>query len=174
HALHKPQSDAIWQGQRFYLLAGRMQIAAAALRSACMPSRSILPRYLQWNGHLVECFVECGSRTVGCATLSKTRQMRPLCYLLVSLLVFNLIDDVLFAAPAPPSIVLTESDDEYIPILRETKQDWSSAHERGAKSVVSRVTGSPVSAPNVHSPFPDRIEPFLTRPCIYVFMSLQI
>src|SRR5262245_33701848 len=100
--------------------------------------------------------------------------MRPLCYLLIALLVFNLVDDLVFAAPSSVVTVQAESDDEYLPVLREAKQDCVSAHQRGSQSSLTLIAGSPFAAAMTSPPFSERSEPRLTRPCIYVFMSLQI
>ena len=99
--------------------------------------------------------------------------MQPLCYLLIGLLSFSLIDDTILLSPDLATVSNCDSDDEYVSIERETHQDWLLAHLRPILAVQPFV-GSHGTSLRSRS-----LSEFLNHACPgwnshFLVMSLQI
>jgi hypothetical protein len=96
--------------------------------------------------------------------------MQQLCYFLIVLLSFNLIDDSFFLSP-DLATVSCDDDEEYISVAPQTRQDWSLAQQRPVSTALpfSRTDGVSTGT---------RQEP-KSRACLgeyshFLVMSLQI
>jgi hypothetical protein len=99
--------------------------------------------------------------------------MQPLCYLLIGLLSFSLIDDTILLSPDLATVSNCDSDDEYLSIERDTLQNWPLAHLRPVLAVQPFVgsRGTSLTSPSVTE--------FLNHGCFgwnshFLVISLQI
>jgi hypothetical protein len=100
-------------------------------------------------------------------------QIRPIAYLCVALLTFNLVDDYLFPAPASLTSPFADEDNEYLsPTLGQGCQRSSPRQEPVLAALKPR--GHELSFAPGHCPPQFDVTARFAPPPLYIFMSLQI